>query len=221
MLKLSERLRLTASFVRQGAVLADVGTDHAYIPAFLIKSGVISKAYASDINVGPLNNAAKTLETENISGVTLIISDGLKNVPKNDISDVLIAGMGGELIAKILSECAWCADSELNFILQPMTKADYLRKFLYKNGFEIIKESLAAEGEKIYTVMLVRYCGKHQDISEAFALLGVPCDSELYEIKKQREIKRLKKISEGLSKSPADKDKLAQINLLISEAEVY
>ena len=221
MFKLSERLRLTASFVRQGAVLADVGTDHAYIPAFLIKSGVISKAYASDINEGPLKNAAKTLENENISGVTLIISDGLENIPKNDISDVLIAGMGGELIAKILSGCTWCADTRLNFILQPMTKADYLRKFLYKNGFEIIKESLATEGEKIYTVMLVRYSGEKQEISEAFALIGLPDNSELFKTKKQREIKRLKRICEGLSKSPSDKDKLGQISLLISELEVY
>ena len=189
MLKLSERLLLTASFVRRGAVLADVGTDHAYIPAFLIKTGVISKAYASDINEGPLRNAEKTLKNENILGVSLIISDGLQNVPKRDISDVLIAGMGGELIAKIISECSWCADSQLSFILQPMTKADYLRKFLYSNGFEIIKESLAEEGEKIYTVILARFSGTNRQISEAFALLGPPDESDLFRIKKQREIK--------------------------------
>lgn len=221
MLKLSERLLLTASFVRQGAVLADVGTDHAYIPAFLIKTGVISKAYASDINEGPLRNAEKTLKNENILGVSLIISDGLQNVPKRDISDVLIAGMGGELIAKIISECSWCADSQLNFILQPMTKADYLRKFLYSNGFEIIKESLAEEGEKIYTVILARFSGTNRQISEAFALLGPPDESDLFRIKKQREIKRLKRICEGLSKSPSDNDRVRQISLLISELEVY
>lgn len=221
MLRLSERLLVTASFVRQGAVLADVGTDHAYIPAFLIKSGVISKAYASDINEGPLQNAAKTLESEKISGVSLILSDGLKNVPQNDISDVLIAGMGGELIAKILLECAWCEYENLHFILQPMTKADYLRKILYKNGFEIIKEALAEEGEKIYTVMLVRFCGNKQIISEAFALLGAPDDSELFKIKKQREIKRLERIKKGLLKSSSDKEGLNHIQSLISELEVY
>lgn len=221
MLKLSERLLLTASFVRQGAVLADVGTDHAYIPAFLIKNGVIKKAYASDINKGPLENAAKTLEGENISGVSLILSDGLKNVPKNDITDVLIAGMGGELIAKIICDCVWCEDKELRFILQPMTKSDFLRKILYKNGFEIIKESLAAEGEKIYTVMLVKYSGIKREVSEAFALMGEPDDSELYKIKKEREIKRLKKIHEGLLKSSSDKEELIKIQSLISQLEVY
>ena len=221
MLRLSERLLVTASFVRQGAVLADVGTDHAYIPAFLIKSGVISKAYASDINKGPLENAAKTLESENINSVSLILSDGLKDVPKNDISDVLIAGMGGELIAKILLECDWCKDEELRFILQPMTKADFLRNFLYKNGFEIMKEALAREGEKIYTVMLVRFSGKKQSISETFALLGKAEESELFKAKKEREIKRLKKIKEGLLKSSSDKEELNQIESLIAELEVY
>ena len=221
MLRLSERLLVTASFVRQGAVLADVGTDHAYIPAFLIKSGVISKAYASDINKGPLENAAKTLESENINSVSLILSDGLKDVSKNDISDVLIAGMGGELIAKILLECDWCDDEELRFILQPMTKADFLRNFLYKNGFEIMKEALAREGEKIYTVMLVRFSGKKQSISEAFALLGKAEESELFKAKKEREIKRLKKIKEGLLKSSSDKEELNQIESLIAELEVY
>lgn len=221
MLKLSPRLLLTASFVRVGAVLADVGTDHAYIPAYLIKNSVISKAYACDINEGPLQNAAKTLQSENISCVSLILSDGLKNVKKNDISDVLIAGMGGELIAKILSECDWCADKELSFVLQPMTKEDYLRKYLYKNGFEIIKESLVAEGEKIYTVMLVRYSAIKQEISNSFALIGAPDKSELFRIKKQREIKRLKKINKELSKSPSHKEELEKIKLIISQLEVY
>ncbi len=221
MLKLSERLLLTASFVRQGAVLADVGTDHAYIPAFLIKNAVISKAYACDINEGPLQNAAKTLESENIDGVSLILSDGLKNVSKSDISDVLIAGMGGELIARIISDCDWCEDKQLNFILQPMTKADYLRKFLYKNGYEIIKESIAAEGEKLYTVMLVRYSAVKQDISEAFALLGAPADDDMFKLKKEREIKRLKKVRDGLLMSSTNKEEIKQIELLISKLEVY
>lgn len=221
MLKLSQRLLLAASFVRRGAVLADIGTDHAYIPAFLIKEGVISKAYASDINEGPLQNAERTLLKENISGVSLILSDGLKNVDLHDVDDILIAGMGGELISRILLEDERCKDKSFNFILQPMTKADFLRKSLYKNGFEITRQSLCAEGEKIYTVMLVKYSGEKKKISESFALLGLPEKSELFEIKKQREIKRLQRIYGSIKDKEEFEEYSAETLKLINEIEVY
>lgn len=221
MLKLSQRLLLAASFVRRGAVLADIGTDHAYIPAFLIKEGVISKAYASDINEGPLQNAERTLLKENISGVSLILSDGLKNVDLHDVDDILIAGMGGELIARILLEDERCKDKSFNFILQPMTKADFLRKSLYENGFEITRQSLCAEGAKVYTVMLVKYSGDKKKISESFALLGLPEKSELFEIKKQREIKRLQRIYGSIKDKEEFEEYSAETLKLINEIEVY
>ena len=221
MLKLSQRLLLAASFVRQGAFLADIGTDHAYIPAYLIKEGVIEKACASDVNEGPLQNAAKTLSKENISGVSLVLSDGMKNVDLCGVDDILIAGMGGELISRILLEDERCKNKSFNFILQPMTKADFLCKSLYENGFEIIRRSLCAEGEKIYTVMLVKYSGEKKAISEAFALLGLPDGSELFEIKKQRELKRLKKIYNSIKDKEEFKEYSAQTLKLINEIEVY
>lgn len=148
---LDKRLKLCADMVK-GNFVCDVGTDHAYIVSELLTSGKCSRAIAADINEKPLKAAEKTLQNSGvISKAELILSDGLKNVPLENVTDIVIAGMGGELIAKILSEC-----DELdgkNLILQPMTRSEKLIKFLYKNGFEIIAQKAVSDGKFFYTAI--------------------------------------------------------------------
>lgn len=177
---LDKRLSLCAGFVRKGKVLADIGTDHAYLPIWLVSNGVIEKALACDINEGPLNSGKADVEKYGLSdNITLRLSDGLKNVTETDADDIVIAGMGGELIAKILAECIWAKNIDKHYILQPMTKAEILIKYLYENGFEIIEQRACECDKKHYTVMLVKYTGECKNIDDAFCYMGKldPSDS--------------------------------------------
>lgn len=165
--RLDERLSAAAALVRSGKSVCDVGTDHALLPCFLWERGE-RRLFACDINDGPLE-AARLTVARNSAEVTLIKSDGLKNVPPCD--DVVIAGMGGELIARIVAECPFTT-SDTRFILQPMTKTEILRRELYRSGFEIISETCASAAGKVYTVMLVRFTGEKCEIEDPFAFFG-------------------------------------------------
>lgn len=148
---LDKRLRLCADMVK-GKRLCDVGTDHAYLAAELLLSGRCDTAVAADINEKPLAAARATLEKAGVRNrAELVLSDGLKNVPQSGITDIVIAGMGGELIAKILSECTWLEG--VNLVLQPMSKQGSLLRYLWENGFEILRQRAVCDGNFCYTVI--------------------------------------------------------------------
>lgn len=154
---LDKRLRLCADMVL-GRRVCDVGTDHAYLAAALLTEGRCDTAIAADINEKPLAAALATLEKAGVSDrCTLILSDGLKSVPLDGVTDIVIAGMGGELIAKILSESGGLDGK--NLILQPMTRSEFLIKWLCDNGFEIRRQGAAADGKFRYTVINALFCG--------------------------------------------------------------
>ena len=170
---LDKRLSLCASFVRDGVKIADIGTDHAYLPIWLLQSGKIEKALACDINEGPLQCGKADVLRYNLSDkITLRLSDGLKNVCEHEADDIIIAGMGGELIAKILSECSWVKNEEKRFILQPMTKCDVLIKWLYESGFEITHQKACECDKKHYTVMVAKYTGNCTTPQRSFLYTG-------------------------------------------------
>lgn len=170
---LDNRLSLCASFIRQGTTLADIGTDHAYLPIWLVANGVVTSALACDINEGPLRFGAADVERYGLTDkITLRLSDGLKNVRRDEAQDIVIAGMGGELIAKILSDCEWAKDRSKRYILQPMTKCEILIRWLYSNGFEIAEQKACECDKKHYTVMLVQYTGQVREIDDCFCYIG-------------------------------------------------
>ncbi len=159
--RLDNRLMLCADFVRNGAKLADIGTDHAYLPVWLCRIGKCPSAIAADINPEPLKRGQTTIINANMSDkVKTRLSDGLKEIKADEADDIIIAGMGGELIAKILSECAFAKDRSKHFILQPMTKSEYLIKWLCDNGYKIVKQDCCTAAKKCYTVLLVEYTGE-------------------------------------------------------------
>lgn len=177
---LDKRLALCAQFVRKGAKFADIGTDHAYLPIWLVANGIVDKALACDINEGPLSAGRADVERFNLSDkITLKLSDGLQNVDSCDADDIVIAGMGGELIAKIIAQCEWSKNKGKHYILQPMTKPEFLVRYLYENGFEIIEQKACKCDNKHYTVMLVHYTGNICNIEDAFCYTGKldPTDS--------------------------------------------
>ena len=219
-LKLDDRLRACADFIREGKVLCDVGTDHAYLPTFLIKTGKISKALACDINEQPLMSAKATV-TENgvFDNVTLRLCNGLDGVFENEFDDLVIAGMGGELIINILEACPYIKNEKYNIVLQPMSKVYDLRKWLTQNGFEITDEQAVRASGKIYTVMNVCYC-KSQEKDEFyfhFGSLGKSDEPLAIEYCKKIKNALIKKANGILSADKNDKTALE----LIKIAEKY
>lgn len=223
MIHLTPRLFSVAEYVKKGSIVADIGTDHAYLPVYLIENGIISSAFACDINEGPLNNAKTTVKEAGISGVHFVLSNGLQGLEnqKNDFDTIVMAGMGGELITHIISAAPWCRVQDYTFILQPMTRANILREYLYAHGFEILHESIAKEKDKLYNIMKVHYCAKTDKLSGAQALLGKTTDSAYFELLRTREIIRLQKMYDSLKQANHTKRQQQEIKRLIKEIEGY
>ena len=169
MITLDSRLSLCASFVRQDSKLADIGTDHAYLPVWLCQNGVCKSAVAADINPEPLSRGQLTIAQAGFEDkVKTRLSDGLKSISADEADDIVIAGMGGELIAKIILECEYSRDKDKRFILQPMTKSELLIERLCQNGFEILSQDCCVASNKCYTVLLVQYSGEKRAYSEVY-----------------------------------------------------
>ena len=170
--KLTPRLAAAASFCRQGAFVADIGTDHAYLPISLCLSGRARGAIASDINAGPVERAEENIKNYGLDGkIEVRRADGLDGIEQFAPDDIMILGMGGELIARIISDAPWTKNKSINLCLQPMTHPEYLRGFLLENGYEIIDEAIAEE-EKIYQIILARFSGEKQSLAPEELLLG-------------------------------------------------
>ena len=150
---LDARLQKCADFVRAGVRVADVGTDHGYLPIALLQGGRIISAVAADVNAAPLESAVRNAARFGVSDrMRCVLSDGLAGLSAADADDVVIAGMGGELILRIVAETPWLHTPEKHLVLQPMTTADRLRAGLYAAGFAIDREEAVYDGRKIYTV---------------------------------------------------------------------
>ena len=163
-IKINDRLLTAVPFVREGRHFADIGTDHAYLPIYLVAHNKISSAVAADINVGPLEKAKENIEKFGyISNITTELCDGLKGISPDKADDIAVFGMGGELIAKIVDEAPWLRDTEKRLILQPMTHPEKLREYLLQNGFNIIGEALSIDRGKIYQTICAEYDGKKRE----------------------------------------------------------
>ena len=171
---LDARLCSAAELVRQGAVFADIGTDHAYLPIFLLEAGRIERAVCSDINRGPLASAERNIAERGLSDrVELVLTGGARELSGRGITDYAVCGMGGELIADIVAEAVHLKDPDLRLILQPMTRQEHLRSKLYAMGFSILSERYSYAEGKYYVCMCVRYSGEPRRLSEVEAYLGV------------------------------------------------
>lgn len=164
MIHLSKRLRMNASFVTPGNRLADVGTDHGYIPIALVQEGTIPSALAMDVNQGPLERAKEHIrEFELESCIHTRLSDGVQSLRHGEADSVLIAGMGGALTIKILKEGEEVLKSVKELILQPQSEIDKVRHYLEEAGYRIVKEEMVLEDGKYYPVMKAEAGEMHYD----------------------------------------------------------
>ena len=167
------RLTACAEFVGGAGTVCDVGTDHAYLAALLAER--CPRVIASDINDGPLAAARATVARLGLGAkISVVKSDGLREIDLAGVSDIVIAGMGGETICGILSaSLAAPRDfSGINFVLQPMTKIPLLRARLYALGFEIVEERTVFDG-RIFVVVKAKYTGISREITPLFSEIGL------------------------------------------------
>jgi len=149
---LTPRLEMILSLVPKSSSVCDIGTDHGYVPIALFKKGLAEKVIAMDINEGPLSQAQKNIDAFSLSSkIETRLSDGFSNLSYGEADTAIIAGMGGELIARIIKT----DKGAKKFVLQPQTMHKELREFLYKNGYSIEKEAISRETRKMYVAMLV------------------------------------------------------------------
>jgi tRNA (adenine22-N1)-methyltransferase len=155
-MKLSKRMEAAAAMVSAGNILADVGTDHGYIPIELVQRGIVPSAIAMDLREGPLSRAREHIKEQGLSErITLRLSDGVSALSKGEADTILIAGMGGELIIRILTDGADICRSVRELILQPQSVIGEVRRYLRENGYRITDEDMVLEDGKFYPMMRV------------------------------------------------------------------
>ena len=196
LLHLQPRLQCLADCVPNGTRLADVGTDHGYLPVWLLQNGRIASAIASDINAEPLEHARRTAAEYGVT-LDLRLCSGLDAIAPDEADTVAIAGMGGETILTILRSAAWDWRGK-TLLLQPMTKAELLRRWLVENGFRIASERLVLDKRTIYPVLSVR-AGESAPLTNAEAWCGVGLlHDPLYGDYARDRVKKLERAAMGL-----------------------
>ena len=195
-----------AAYVRRGSAVADIGTDHAFLPIYLIENGISPRAVAADINEGPLARARINIPKNMQKKIELRLTDGLCGIENAAVNDVLICGMGGELIARIISDAPFVKSAAIRLVLQPMTKAPALREFLLSEGFSIIGETLSFD-DRIYQTICAEYSGIPDKYTPLELLLGkhnIERGGELFADFVMQNIKMFEGILAGKSSGNAD-----------------
>ena len=173
MINLTNRLMMTASLVREGKRIADIGTDHAFLPAYLILSGKNPSAIASDLRGGPLENARQTVNEYSLNEkIELRLSDGFDKLYYTEADDYVLAGMGGTLMTELVSRTGWLKNGDLHLVLQPQSHAQDIRRYLCENGFRINKELITNEGDRIYIAFDAYFTGEAEKRDETYYYFG-------------------------------------------------
>lgn len=221
-IRLTPRLQAIAEKIPSGSVVADIGTDHAYIPVYLLTNRIASHVIASDNKEGPLRAAAETIQLFNVEkAVDLRLGNGLEVLKQDDDVDVLvIAGMGGETVSAVLAQGEHLPK---RLVLQPMTEAGMVRSWLLANGFSIIQEDIAWEDNFYYEIIIAEFVGGALPRLENLEI--GPClladKHPLFKPMLEQRVVRLRKAAQGAASSntPAARQRVAQLNERITNLE--
>lgn len=170
---ISLRLKIVAQMVDNCDCAADIGTDHGYIPIYLIKNNICRKAIASDINVGPIERAKLNVKLENLEDkIDCRHGSGLSTISPGEAEEVIIAGMGGNLIRDIIENHMEVFKKSRSFILQPMQNSEVLREYIYKRGFKIADEELCIDENRFYEIIKIEYDTVVKKVDSIFYEVG-------------------------------------------------
>ena len=226
-MKLSKRLKLFADFIekyKKGDVLADIGTDHAYLPCYLVENKIVSQAYACDVSKGPYESSLSTISLHHLTDqVEVLIGDGLNPILDKKVDMIAIAGMGSYLISEIIEKNKQYLHHEHLLFLQPNANTDHLRQYLFDNHFMIIDEGLVKEGHHIYEMMVVK---KGEMVFDEYDIEFGPVlkneKSDLFQEKWKKQYYVYLNIMKGLSKNhPRYKElkhKIEMIEVILNES---
>ena len=208
-LELTPRLRAVAELVPVGAAIADIGTDHAYLPVWLLLEGKITRAIASDLREGPLARAKLTAKEYDCNkNIAFRLCDGLSGITPDEVDTIVIAGMGGETIAAILEQAAWTKNEAYTLILQPMSSQNDLRRWLWQQGYGIRNEQIIREGNKLYNILFVKYgCAQKLTIGEEWA--GCQTSDMTQELRGEyltRLLEKTDRAIDGISRGNGERD---------------
>jgi len=227
MINIKSRLVKIASMVGKCMKPADIGTDHAYVPIYMVQSGMCSSAVATDIRKGPLQKAKKNIEKYRLTDrIDLRLGEGLKPIQEDECDVFIIAGMGGVVITGILEESIEKAKKANALILQPAYYDEVLRDFLFRNGFCIETESLVRDEGRIYTVIRAFYDGIVRSDDVLYYHIGRSLfenkDPLLHDFLKRR-IGIQTKIVDGMEKSVKRDEQTykKEYNLLVKMKKAY
>lgn len=213
---LKPRLKFIAKEVPSGARVVDVGTDHGYLPVFLWQRGDIKSLIASDINEQPLCTAKENIKAAGAE-IKTVLCDGLKGISADEVDTVIIAGMGGDTISDILAACEWIKDSNKLLLLQPMSSADSLRKYLFTEGFSIEWERCVKDSGRIYPVLKVRFNKTPHEPSVCECFIG-GLDKNMGDLEREyltRVLASFIRKKESIEKSPRMREELLPTNAVI------
>lgn len=226
MRQLKNRLYTVSTLVPSGSRVADIGTDHGHLPIYLIQQGISPFCLACDIKEKPLESAKENIAKTGTRNIETRLGNGLQPVLPQEADCFIIAGMGGEVIASILDGADWIRDDRYTLILQPMTSADALRRYLAEKGFSIESETACEENRKVYTVIKAVFTGEVFAPDELFCRVGkLSPDSEAavkYIEKQLRIIKELiaDRAAAGLDTYGYDKTCAELIKILDNKSSI-
>lgn len=215
---LSKRLKTVANMVTKGNIVADIGTDHGYVPIYLIKNNIAPFVYAMDINEGPVEIAKKNIKEQGVSDkIAVVQSDGMEKLQEGMASSIVIAGMGGELMIQILKQ-SQVMNSVKELILSPHRDWDMVRKYVIGIGWHIEEEKMIMDAGKYYVVMKVEP-GLEKDVYDETdynfgrkLLLAKDSVLKEYLIK---EINKFQNIKDSMKKN--DSENINQINKILDK----
>lgn len=220
MISLGPRLLCAASFIRCRTKIVDIGTDHAYLPAYLIENGIADSVLACDIGVMPLKNAENTVKAHSLGDrISLRISDGLREVSSDEAEEITICGMGGTLMTEILEAAPWVKKAGMHLILQPMTHSEDVRSYLALNGFLIEDEKFVVDAGKTYCCISAVYDGNADKAENGFLYFGFLPPKD--DINAQYVAKQLHRIDVKLNALKGREESADEYNRLLSVRKYY
>ena len=205
---LDTRLQGIAQLIRPGSRVADIGTDHAHLPVWLVEQGICPSAIASDLRAGPAAAAKKNITAAGLTDrIAVRIGDGLQPIRPGEAEDLVIAGMGGETIAGILAGAAWAKDGRYRWILQPMTRPEELRRIIQ-------------EDHRLYVVMTAVYTAAEPVEEEAAYYIGgmTPKEGRAFLIRQSMHLRRR---ADGLAHRTASEDERERLYRLADQLMEY